>query len=256
MNRLFFRHLLRPVGLLLALLSLGVGLGGCRTLYTDLEKQVGGFSALTNVSIFNGFFIDQQGHVLTVSHGLRDECRSVWLVTTKGRAVQVQPDDILHRDRFADLALLRSGLSDTRPLSLATGSERPVAVHGFRPEDWAQAPRREPVLDSKITLMSLKTGRRRDQVLVLPTRVAPGVSGSAVLDGGDRLVGMIIRGQADILSGQTESDIGLMLPPLAIREFLAKAAIMPVRTEHVSGDLADSAVQVICVRPDRTTPPP
>lgn len=255
MSRLFLRHFLRPVGLLLALLIPGVGLGGCRTLYTDLEKQVGGFSALTKVDIFNGFFIDRQGHVLTVSHGLRDQCRSVWLLTAKGRAVRVQPDDILHRDRFADLALLRSGLSDTRPLPLATGSGRPVAVHGFRREDWAKAPRREPVLDSKITLMSLDRGRLRDQVLVLPTRVAPGVSGSAVLDGDDRLTGIIIRGQIDILSGQTESDTGLMLPLLAIREFLAKAAITPVRTEGVKGDLADSALQVICVRTDGASPP-
>src|SRR6266851_858864 len=129
------------------------------------------------VSTGTGFFVSKNGHLLTNFH-VADSCRQLIIqsgrLTGSARVVALDPAN--------DLALLETNL---RPVRIAdwrysVRDGEPVVVYGF-PQGADRA--------ANGTVLGL-TGWHNSKLLYLEAGVEPGMSGSAIIDRGGRVIGI------------------------------------------------------------------
>jgi tetratricopeptide (TPR) repeat protein len=124
-----------------------------------------------------GFFVSKQGHVLTNLH-IVDACRQVTVQSGRlNGAARVIALDVAN-----DLALLATNLKPARIANWrhSVEADEPVVVYGFPAGS-------DRTVHGKILGL---TGWRNSKLRYTEAGVEPGMSGSAVVDGGGRVVGI------------------------------------------------------------------
>ncbi|KAF1044745.1 MAG: hypothetical protein GAK35_01638 [Herbaspirillum frisingense] len=177
----------------------------------------------------SGVFINMRGDVLTARHAVSD-CPSLFVVKNG----QVAPATVLAISNEADVAVLRTSL---KPLLSATFSELPapadhsIAVFSEAYAELQRLPDRARLLGNALTVPG------QPGSLQMVSGAKPGTSGSAVLDGGGLLLGIVVErvaagsgGGVELSAAHHAERAGMAtlvraVPAEGIKQFLQQAAV-------------------------------
>jgi S1-C subfamily serine protease len=208
----------------------------------------------------SGFFIDNEGHILTNNHVV-DNANSVTIILSDGKTVNAK---VIGTDKQNDLALLKvdtSGLGNTSYLTLGNSDN-------IKPGQMAIALGSPYGLDGSITVgvvsgigRSLPTDNDRTLVNVIQTDAAinPGNSGGPLLNSSGEVIGINTAIEANA------SSIGFAIPINTAKSILPtlkqggeiKNAWLGIQGVALDKDIADklglpvdSGVYIVGVLPD------
>jgi S1-C subfamily serine protease len=178
----------------------------------------------------SGVFINMRGDVLTARHAVSD-CPSLFVVKNG----QVAPATVLAISNEADVAVLHTSL---KPLLAATFSELPapsdhsIAVFSEAYAELQRLPDRARLLGNALTVPG------QPGSLQMVSGAKPGTSGSAVLDGGGLLLGIVVErvaagsggSGAELSAAHMAGRMGMAtlvraVPANGIKQFLRQAAV-------------------------------
>lgn len=171
-------------------------------------------------SIGSGFFIAEDGSVLTSQH-LIDDCSGVSVAPTFGEmvlATAVVPDE------EADLALLRTGITPPGIAAFSHGDGPAVIgsayVSGYPDQGMVSM---APILTA-VEVLRRETGTPHGPATIVQGHIKKGNSGGPLLDTGGNVIGVVVARVNTLTiyktTGEVVPEIGLVLPIDRVQRFL------------------------------------